>query len=462
MFPISKDQTMPQNQKLETHFLSPRLAIKLSSKGYILVTTMLMAILVMVVGIGASALSLTNVSISRNVRANADTRYLAEAAVDAVVGYIRNETATKTYNETSIVSTLIPNAENINISSVVPSCPSVSGAPCIDVNIEQLSTSRLDLLEIRAEIQDNNRDAEYSITAIVQLRKVSVPYSIDTPLLSDGYIELNGTVDLRGDILDDSDDAIAHGNDGYKISDDVLLPTDPDTLNLAITSGPTNSSCDGGSLVSICQTTSDKIVDLVTFDEALDQLTGSTFFPPTHDTTANDLSELQNRCQNGDVVRFYGSSISSGTLQDCVIVALNDLKLEGSTVVLSDTFFLVGGKIEVDGSTSFTGNNVLAARADGSSTNLGININNANVSADNLLIISAGKTELNADFTSTFISGIYSEGEAKINGNTGVAGFVWSHDNIILNGTVGAAANIINSLLPTASSYTYDALISRN
>ncbi|MEO0355765.1 MAG: hypothetical protein AAF268_13175, partial [Cyanobacteria bacterium P01_A01_bin.3] len=151
--------------------LSPKLAIALSSRGYILVATMLMVILVMVIGIGASALSITNVSISRNIRANADTRYLAEAATDAVVGYIREEASANAYDETTVVSALIPQAESINMSSIVPSCPSLDGSPCVDVDVELLNASRPDLIEIRSEILDANRDAEYSVTAIVQLRE---------------------------------------------------------------------------------------------------------------------------------------------------------------------------------------------------------------------------------------------------------------------------------------------------
>ena len=123
---------------------------------------------------------------------------------------------------------------------------------------------------------------------------------------------------------------------------------------------------------------------------------------------------------------------------------------------------MAGGKIQVADSVSFTGNNVLASRANGSSTDIGVNINSPNVNADDLLIVSAGITELNADFTSTFVAGIYSEGEVKVNGNNGISGFIWSHGNIILNGTIGTSESLINSLLPSPSAYSYDAVISRN
>ncbi|MEL7085945.1 MAG: hypothetical protein AAGM36_15770 [Cyanobacteria bacterium J06597_1] len=442
--------------------LSPKLTIALSSRGYILVATMLMVILVMVIGIGASALSITNVSISRNVRANADTRYLAEAATDAVVGYIREEASANAYDETTVVSALIPQAESINISAIVQSCPSLDGSPCVDVDVELLHASRPDLIEIRSEILDANRDAEYSVTAIVQLREDIAPYGVDTTILSDGYVELNGLVDLRGTISDSSDDAFVHGNDGYKLSDDNELPTDPDTSNLAVTAGTSNSICDGASLIGSCQTTADISIDLLTFDEVLNEVAGTTSFPPSHDKTANNRNQLESRCRNGDIIRYYGSTINNATLEECTIIALNDLKIEGNTDVLPDTIIMAGGKIEVDGSVNFTGNNVLAARANSSSTDIGVNINSPDVSADDLLIISAGVTELNADFTSTFIAGIYSEGEVKANGNNGISGFIWSQDNIILNGTVGASSNIINSLLPTTSAYSYDAVISRN
>ncbi|MGK7912826.1 MAG: hypothetical protein AB4050_15335 [Synechococcus sp.] len=453
---------MPLHRVSRTNPLNPKLTISLSSRGYILVTTMLMAILVMVIGIGASALSMTNVSISRNVRANADTRYLAEASTDAVVGFIREEASANSYDRASIVSVLIPKAESINMSTMVPRCPSVDGSPCVDVDIELLHASRPDLIKIRSEIFDANRDAEYSVTAIVQLREDPAPYGVDTTILSDGYVELNGPVDLRGIISDSSDDAFVHGNDGYKLSDDNELPTDPDTSNLAVTAGTSNSICDGASLIGSCQTSSDISIDLLTFDEVLNEVTGTTSFPPSHDKTANNLNQLESRCRNGDIVRYYGSTINNATLEECTVIALNDLKIEGNTNVLPDTIIMAGGKIEVDGSVNFTGNNVLAARANASSTDIGININSPNVNADDLLIISAGITELNADFTSTFIAGIYSEGEVKVNGNNGISGFIRSNGNIILNGTVGASSTIINSLLPTTSAYSYDAVISRN
>ncbi|MGK7907555.1 MAG: hypothetical protein AB4040_10055 [Synechococcus sp.] len=422
---------------------------------------MSIAVIVLLIGLGASFLSMTNLSIAQNVRANAEVRYLAEAALDATIAYIRTQPVS---SATAVSTTLVSNASSLDLSDIAPPCPS-SNNVCIEVTASMLGSGRDDLIQVEATSIDSRRNSEYDAHAIVHLRESSGPFSPDYTLLSDGVITVNGLIDLSESSAPAGDTNIIHGNDGYILDDDNTLPVNEDG-NYAVSAGTSYSTCDGKSFVGMnCRTASDVDVAslLLTPAETFNSLLGSTSYPSSFDNNNVRNGDLASECRNGDVLRYKDSSInvSSVTLGDCIIVrqAGGDLSIEGNTA-FNGTTIVAKGKIEVKDNVTFADTTIISDTT--SSGDVGVNFNSDSIEASNALIISNGKVELNANFSTALNVGIYSGGEVKLNGNSGFGGFVYSLGDIIVNGQAAVRSSIISTLLDSGSSFEYDSVISRN
>lgn len=134
----------------------------LASRGYILVASLLLMALLLILGTGASLLSFSNVSVSRNVRTNAVTRYRAEAGLDAALASLDSR-----------------------VSGVFPVVFPVSSITLpIEVDTSSAQPNRMDLgstgdaiytrfddenARISVTARDPALEAEYTATAVVTL-----------------------------------------------------------------------------------------------------------------------------------------------------------------------------------------------------------------------------------------------------------------------------------------------------
>ena len=88
--------------------------LMLASRGYVLVSSVLIMALLLLLGTASGIISLTNVSVSRNVRSNAETQAEAEGELDAAIAYVMKE---RPSFDTTTNSSLLTTLGNVNFSN---------------------------------------------------------------------------------------------------------------------------------------------------------------------------------------------------------------------------------------------------------------------------------------------------------------------------------------------------------
>ena len=497
----------------------PKLKLALVARGYILVVSVLMMGVILLLGTAASFLSLTNVTIANNVETNLETRYRAEAGIDAAIAYL--ETNASSFLNNTEIDRLIAEANTLTVFGNPSSCPydSTTGIPCIALNRWTPET-----VVISAIAGDPHTNAEYVAEASIRL----TPNTDSTPaigLLAEDVITI-GAVDLTGGTASPLDDLISHGNNGYSIDSRATLPIVNGTVG--ITASPGSTVCAGGGVAPCPPETNplesvdiDAISELKTValgseiteiattrepsdsddDDDDDDLAGSmsidsisnspstslsdgSYVTASQINTASDPKEVSGLLQTDsdsftvvpsgeDIVFPEGTSLNdaklilqngnirlpaNGQFNNVVMIAEGGgIIFEGSNTLFTDSAAIASDGIDVLQAVTFSGINLLASDNPLS----GIRFEHDGiVSNDDLSVISNGNIEVNGNI-SNFKAGLQSGGNIQLNGTMNFRGFAHAEGSISISEGTGRAEPIA-SLTPTEPEYTFGFILSRS
>ncbi|MGK7913406.1 MAG: hypothetical protein AB4050_18290 [Synechococcus sp.] len=485
-----------------------------------MVVSLLMMSVILMLGSAAGFLSLTNITISKNVETNLTTRYRAEAGVDTAIAYLQSNASG--FLDNAEIDALVAEANNLSFFGDISNCPysSDTGTPCVTVNRWTPET-----ITINAIAGDPITNAEYVAEATIRLS----PNSSSSPpieLLANGIIDLGAGVDLTGGTTQPYDDVIAHGNYGFSINPQVTLSTVNGEPGITASEG--YSVCRGGGVVmcppniinsqSIDITSTSSLRTTVMGAEILEidatsseieieieganetgsyreteiennglpkvSLTEGEYVTATQLNSATDSRSFENQLavepgsfvvvpSAQDIVFPEGVDLSNtkmivnagsirinsnSSLENTHIITENgDIILEGNNIVFNNSSAIASDGIFVSGAVDFRGVSTLAGEGDSTGVYLS---NSAIRSHEDLTIISDGVIQVNADIP-LLRAGLQSRGNIELNGDINLTGFAQSEGDIyITSGSLSSES--ITSLVASEPKYTFGFILSRN